>query len=254
MQLVLRAYDRKAVLRAESLPVQRLWTLISSGGLWDRSKVRGGLGEPADVFARETIIARLESLVQEGHGDESLHHLRGAEPPTLTTLRRAHWPVIGEAEAVQLREDMVRYLTYGLWQAPEDVLAHVLGLLTGRDDAAVMVSSLGNTSELQEILTDFENKDMFVETYGDTVRQGLRRAGIPDDDEALARELDRAEKLLSPILRLMRGAAAADLAVIEYHDEPRLGDGLTRHLAATMREEEKHVPPPGPMASGPGTM
>jgi hypothetical protein len=223
---------------------------MNSGGLWDRSKLRDGLGEPADVFARETIVARLESLVQEGHGDESLHHLRGAEPPTLTTLRRAHWPVIGEDEAVQLREDMVRYLTYGLWQAQEDILAQVLGLLTGRDDAAVMVSHLGTTGELQEIVSAVEDKDGFVETYGGNVRQALRRAGMPDDDEALARELDRSEKLFRPLLGLIRGAATAELAVIVYHDEPRLGDGLTHHLAATMRDEEKWVPASGPMASG----
>ena len=182
MQLILRAYDRKAVLRAESLPVQQLWTTMNAGGLWDRSKVRAGLHEQADVFARETIIARLESLVQEGYGDHSLHYLRGADKPTLVTLRRAHWPVIGEDEAVQLREDMVRYLTYGLWQAPEEVVARALGMLTGRDDAAALLSSPGSAGELQELLSAGEDHDRFVEVYGPTVRAGLRRSGTPVDE------------------------------------------------------------------------
>jgi hypothetical protein len=230
------------VLRAEFLPVQRLWTNMNAGGLWDRSKVRVGLHEQQDVYARETIISRLESLVQEGYGEQSLHTLRGADPPTLATLRRAHWPIIPADEAVQLREDMVRYLTYGLWQAPEEVVAHALGLLTGRGDAAVMVSSLGGTGELQDILSVVENHPRFAEVYGPTVREAMRRAGMPVDDEALAQELNRLEELLTPVQRLIRDAAGVDLAVIVYHEESRGGDGLTRHIAAEMGSEETGEP------------
>jgi hypothetical protein len=237
MQLVLRAYDRKAVLKSESLPVKRLWELMESGGLWDRSKVRAGLHESADVYSRETVVARLESLVQEGHGEESLHYLRGADPPTLVTLRRAHWPVISSEEAVQLREDMVRYLTYGLWQAPEDTLAHALALLSGRDDAAVLVSGLESMSELQEILTAVADEHAFAEAYGPIVRQGLGHAGAQVDDATLAQELTRLGQLLAPVQRLLRGAADAGLAVIVYHEELKGGDALTCHIAAAMQGE-----------------
>ncbi len=242
MQFVLRAYDRKAVFRAESLPVQQLWTTLSGSGLWDRTKVRVGLREQPDVYARETVVARLESLVQEGHGDQSLHYLRGADPPTLASLRRAHWPVIGEEEAVLLREDMVRYLTYGLWQAPEDVLGHALGLLTGRGDASVMVSSIGSTGELQEILSAVEDRDGFAEAYGPTIQEGLRSAGLPADDATLAQELGRLEEMLAPVQGLLRGAASSGLAVIVYREEPGAGDGLSRHIASAMRDEEAGEP------------
>ncbi len=242
MQLVLRAYDAKGVLRAESLPVKRLWTLMEAGGLWDRSKARAGLHEHADVYARETVVARLESLVQEGYGDQSLYYLRGANPPTLATLRRPHWPVIGEDEAIQLREDLVRYLTYGLWQAPEEVVAHAIALLTGRGDAAVLIGGLQGTGELQAVLSTVEDENAFADAYGPTVREGLRQAGVPVDDAALAQELARLVQLLAPVRRLVRGAADAGLAVIVYHEEAKRSDALTRHIAAAMQVEEPQMP------------
>src|SRR5579859_6101124 len=139
MNLVLRAYDHESVLRAETLPVQRLWTLLESGGMRDAAKERAGLTAQADVWARETVVSRLEALVQEGYGDLYLARLRGAEPPDLQTLRRPHWPPIRAQEAVDLREDLVRYLTYGLWQAPEESVAHALGALTNQPDISFLL-------------------------------------------------------------------------------------------------------------------
>src|SRR5260370_17618600 len=105
MDLVLRAYDEAAVNQAESLPVRQLWTLLESGGLWDSSKVRVGLTETADVYSRETVVARLESLVQEGHAEHSLRRLRGSGPRDLAPTPRAPWPVIHEEEALHLTHD-----------------------------------------------------------------------------------------------------------------------------------------------------
>jgi hypothetical protein len=36
MEWVLRAYDHARVLYEETLTVRRLWTLLESGGTWDR--------------------------------------------------------------------------------------------------------------------------------------------------------------------------------------------------------------------------
>jgi hypothetical protein len=240
MELVLRAYDNLAVRRAESLPVRQLWTLLESGGLWDVSKVRAGLDEKPDVYARETIVARLESLVQEGYGEASLRHLRGGEPPDLATLRRRHWPAIDEVEAVQLREDFVRYLTYGLWQAPEELVAHALGVLTGKSDTTFLVGGIRATEGLQGVLDVVEDEHAFAAKFGGAVQAALARAGSVSDGDAVERELVNFGQLLGPLRRLLRGAHDAGLSVIAYQDEPG-GEGLARYLESEM--EPAHARP-----------
>ena len=141
MEVVLRAYDHETVERAEDMPIQSLWTVLAAGGLRDSGKVRAGLHAQVDVYARETIIARLEALIQEGYRDASLRTLRGGAPLDLTTLRKKHWPAISEQEAVDLREDLVRYETFGLWRAPEEIVARALGELTGRPDVVFLLGS-----------------------------------------------------------------------------------------------------------------
>jgi hypothetical protein len=234
MHIVLRAYDHLTVLRAELLPVQRLWALLGSDGLRDKTKVRAGLHDPGDAFAREAVAARLESLVQEGQAENSLRYLRGGEPATLVTLRRAHWPVIPLEEAVALREDLVRYLTYGLWQAPEEVVAGALATLTGSSDASFLLGGSAATGRLREVLESVDDDEAFAARYGPVVSETLRAAGKPVDDLALTAELARLGQLLGPVRRLLRGAESASLRVLAYQDTPG-GDGLTRCLAAAFQ-------------------
>ena len=100
------------------------------GVLRDSGKVRAGLHAQADVYARETIIARLEALIQEGFGEPACGRSVAAPPLIWQRLRKKHWPAISEQEAVDLREDLVRYETFGLWRAPEEIVARALGVLT----------------------------------------------------------------------------------------------------------------------------
>ncbi|MDB5057398.1 MAG: hypothetical protein JWO59_870 [Chloroflexi bacterium] len=240
MELVLRAYDHETVERAESLPVKRLWTLLESGGIRDASKVRVGLSAQADVYAREAVVARLEALVQEGYGESSLKRLRGGEPIDLATLRRAHWPAIGEVEAVELREDLVRYLTYGLWRAPEEVVARALGMLTGTTDTAFLVGGAAATAGLQQVLDSVGDEQAFAAKFGEAVRSALERSGGRPDDEAVAQELARLGQLLGPLSRLVHGARDAGMRVIAYQDKQG-GEGLTRFLAAELGGEGSEV-------------
>jgi hypothetical protein len=237
MELVLRAYDHEALDRAERLPARRLWTLLESGGLRDAAKSRAGLTAELDVFARETIVARMEALVQEGYGEESVRRLRGGEPIDLATLRRAHWPAIGQEEAVELREDMVRYFTYGLWRALEAVVAHALSMLTGASDAAFLLGGSAATAGLQAVLDSVDDETVFAARYGDAVGTALKQAGGRADDEAVAAELARLGQLFGPVSRLLRAANATSLRVIAYQDVPG-GDGLTRFLRADMQSDD----------------
>ena len=232
MELVLRAYDHDAVQRAESLPVQELLTVLERGGLRDAGKARVGLSAQEDIYARETVVSRLEGLVQEGYSEQSLAGLRAAEPPD-TFPRRLHGAVIDAEEAVALREDLVRYLTYGLWRAPEETIAHALAVLTGQPDSAFLLGSPGATSGLQEVLNVVQDDAAFAERYSARVRAALGQAGNVRDDAALQRELTSYQQLLGPVSRLLHAAHQTGLRVIAYQDEPG-GDGLTRFLAQDM--------------------
>lgn len=225
MEIVLRAYDHEQVLRAESLEVRRLWTLLESGGIRDRAKQRAALDAEEDAWARETIASRLEALEQEGYGERTLAALRGAVPPDLASLRRKHWPPIAHEEAVALREDLVRYLTYGLWQEPEDQVAHALSLLSGKGDAAFLLRDPEAAPEMQEIFALIDDDRRFAERYGPAVRQA--EPGRTDAD--VQGTLQRLQILLGPAARLIIGARSAGLRVIAYQDDPN-GDGLTRFL------------------------
>jgi hypothetical protein len=236
VELVLRAYDHQALHRAEQLPVRRLWTLLESGGLRDAAKARVGLSADLDVFARETVAARMEALVQEGYGEESIHHLRGGKPPDLATLRRAYWPALGAEEALELREDLVRYFTYGSWRAPEQVVARALSMLTGQSDVTFLVGGGIATAGLQAVLDTADDQDAFASRYGAVVRAALSHNGVRADDDAVNSEISRLGQLFGPVSRLLRDARDVDLRVIAYQDVPG-GDGLTRFLQAEMHAD-----------------
>ena len=238
MDLVLRAYDQTTVTRAESLPVERLRMLLESGGLRDAVKTRPGVETPPDVYARETVVERLEALMQEGYGSQSLVRLRGGEPPDLATLRRPHWPPIDPDEAVDLHEDVVRYLTYGLWHAPEEVVAHALAMLTGQSDALYLLGGADATAGLQEVLDAVQDDAVFASRFEHAVRSAL---GDRADDATVRRELIALQQLLGPVSRLLRGAHDAGLRVIAYQDPPE-HDGLTRFLATELGQREGFNP------------
>jgi hypothetical protein len=237
MELVLRAFDQAAVDRAERLPVNRLWTLLQSGGMRDAATARVGLDAEVDVFARETIAARMESLIQEGHGDESVRRLRGGEPLDLATLRRAHWPALDQEEAVELREDLVRYFTYGIWRAPEGVVARALALLTGQSDTTFLIGGVAATSELQTLFDVVGDEGTFRARYEPAVRMAVKQSGERAEHEAVDREIARLGQLFGPLSRMLHGARETDLRVIAYQDTPG-GDGLTRFLTADMRTDD----------------
>ena len=249
MDLVLRAFDQQAVARAETLPVRQLWTVLETGGMRDKAKVRVGLGAQEDPYARETVVARLESLVQEGYGEESLSRLRGGDPIDLAALRRAHWPPIDAEEAVDLHEDLVRYLTYGLWSAPEEAVAHALALLTGRPDATFLLGNPEATEGLQEILATIGDDARFAERYGSAVRADLAKRGTATDDAVLD-ELSAVQILLGPAARLLQGARDAGLRTIVYQQQPG-SDGLTAAVAPDLRPDEQSTPGRRPQAPGP---
>jgi hypothetical protein len=196
--------------------------------------VRAGLHAQADVYARETIIARLEALVQEGYRDTSLRVLRGDTPPDLVTLRKKHWPAISEQEAVDLREDLVRYETFGLWRAPEESVARALGELTGRPDAVFLLGSAAARSELLSVLEVVEDERIFGERFGPAVRAFLSKGSRRPSEQAVQQELASLGQLLAPVARLLHGAHETGLRVIAYQDQPG-GDGLTRFLAGELQ-------------------
>jgi hypothetical protein len=237
MDLVLRAYDHHALLRAEAEPVERLWTLLGSGGFRDKAKAGAGLTAPLDPFARETVASRLESLIQEGYGAASLARLRGAEPLDLATLRRRQWPAIPPREAVELREDLVRYLTYGLWQAPELTLAQILALLTARPVGDILQGSAGTVEALEEVIDAVTDDAAFAARFATAVRAGLAEQGRPADYASVRHELAILQQSLGPAGRLLLDARRVDLRVICYQDGPE-EDGLSRLLAAEMGQRE----------------
>jgi hypothetical protein len=239
MELVLRAYDHAEILRAESMPVERLWAVLERGGLRDRAKVRVGLEVEPDLWARETVVSRLEALMQEGYGDESLARLRGATPVELAQLRRRHWPPIDHEEAVALREDLVRYLTYGLWQAPEEAVARALAVLTEQPDATFLLSNPDVTAGLRAVLDTIDDDRRFAEQFGAAVARALTAQGKPQDAGAVRDELQRLQILLGPAARLLRAAHDVGLRVIAYQDEPG-GMGLNAFLAGDL---EAGAPP-----------
>lgn len=233
MDLVLRAFDQQAVMRAEKLPVRQLWTVLETGGMRDKAKVRAGLDAPEDPYARETVVARLESLIQEGYGEESLTRLRGGDPIDLAALRRAHWPAIDAVEAVELHEDLVRYLTYGIWSAPEEGVAHALAVLTGQSDAAFLLGNPEAAGGLQEILDTIGDDARFAERYGAAVHADLARRSKATDD-AVHAELSALQRLLGPAARLLQGAREVGLRTVVYQQQPG-SDGLTAVLAQELQ-------------------
>jgi len=246
MDLVLRAYDQARIVWAERLPIERLHTLLESGGIRERAKNRPGLVAEEDPWARETVSERLESLIQEGHGADSLARLRGATPPELALLRRRHWPPIDEAEAVALREDLVRNLTYGLWQAPETGLAHALAVLTGQPDASFLLGDPLATAGLRDVLDAIDDDVRFAECFGTAVHASLAAAGRRPDDAAVRRQLAAYGQLLGPPARLLRAAPLSELRVTAYQDDAT-GEGLTRFLAVDLPREDlaaKELPRP----------
>jgi hypothetical protein len=213
-----------------------LGIILESGGLRDRAKQRAGLSTEPDLWARETVVSRLEALVQEGYGSESLARLRGAAPPD-PGLRLRHGPPISPEEAVALREDMVRYLTYGLWRSPEELVARALAVLTEEPAATFMLSNPRATAGLQAVLDTIDDDARFAERFGPTVGRALARQGQPHDQPAERQELQRLQVLLGPAARLLRDAQAVGLRVIAYQDTAD-GEGLTAFLAQDLDRGE----------------
>jgi hypothetical protein len=240
MDLVLRAYDYMAVTRAETMPVAHLLAALRGGGLRSAEKRRAGLDAEEDVYARETIVERLEGLIQENRGEASLASLR-ATPPESAAPIPLHGPVIDAEEAIALREDLVRSLTYGLWREREELVTRVLHSVTGRADTTLLLGGAAAFAEVQSVLDIAEDDVALMARFGASVQSALAGAGEPSDDQAVRRQLAVCGQVLGPIARLLRGAHAAALRVIAYRDEPG-GDGLTRFLSQDQAEEEEEAP------------
>lgn len=240
MDVVLRAYDAAAVWRAEQMPVERLLTALQRGALRSGEKRRVGLDAEEDVYARETIAERLEGLIQENRGEKSLAALSGVgeEDAFSIPFRGA---VIDAEEAVALREDLVRYLTYGLWRAPEATLARVLTVVSGQPTPAGVLGGPGAFAQLRSVLDIAQDDPAFAAQFGEAARALLVKEGKGADPQAVGRELAACQQVLGPIARLLKGAAAVGLRVIAYQDEPG-GEGLTRFLAQDQEGSEN--PPP----------
>src|SRR6185437_2893335 len=236
MDLVLRAYDHLTVARAEALPVARLLDALNRGELRSPAKQRAGLHAEEDVFARETVIERLESLIQENRGEMSLAALRtpSAAGPGPGSPPAA---AIGAEEGLALREDLVRVLTYGLWRAPESVVSHVLGIVSGREDATLLLGDPSSFAELATALEVAQDDERFAARFGESARASLKAARKPADPPAVTRELVACQQVLGPIARLLHGARAEGLRVIAYQDEPGM-DGLTLFLSRDETIEE----------------
>ncbi len=244
MDLVLRAYDADAVARAETVPVELLLVALRRGALREADKRRVGLDADEDIYARETIAERLEGLIQENHGAASLKMLAAA-PSKEAGPVPLHGAAIDADEALALREDLVRTLTYGLWRAPEAVISHVLSIVTGRPDPAPLLSEPEAFAELESVLAIAQDDEAFAARFGERIRADLARAKKLADAAAVRRELATCGQVLGPIARLLKGARAGNLRVIAYQDEPGR-DGLTRFLADdqfTPTEEEPTSPP-----------
>ncbi len=235
MDLILRAYDHTAVARAEDQPLERLLTLLENAGLRDAAKQGAGLDAPEDPFAREALAARVESLIQEGYGPETLAHLRGDEPPDLATLRRPHWPAIASDEAVALREDLVRYLTYGLWEAPEATVAQALATLTGMPESRFLQGGETVTEALRQVMDAVADDDAFATRFTAPVHAALAARGVPADEASVTHTLASIQLLLGPAGRLLRAARRFNLRVIAYADAPD-DAGLTQVMATDLAE------------------
>jgi hypothetical protein len=116
------------------------------------------------------------------------------------------------------------------------MVAHALGVLTGRNDTTFLVGGAAATAGIQEVLDAVDDERVFAVRYSGAVRAALLRAGSSADGAAIERELAHFGQLLGPVRRLLRGAHAAGLRVIAYQDGPS-GDGLTRFLKADMETE-----------------
>ncbi|HEY8283481.1 MAG TPA: hypothetical protein VIJ28_03765 [Chloroflexota bacterium] len=250
MDLVLRAYDHLTVARAEAMPVARLLDALNRGELRSSAKRRVGLNAEEDVFARETVIERLESLIQENRGEKSLASLRSTSAPG-PGPGSVHGAPVDAEEAVALREDLVRVLTYGLWRAPESVVSHVLGIVSGRENATFLLGDPDSFAGLAIALEVAQDDEAFAARFGDSVRASLKAARKPADPPAVTRELVACQQVLGPIARLLHGARDVGLRVIAYQDEPG-ADGLTHFLS----HDQATAPDDGPAAgtSGNGHM
>ncbi|MGH2344672.1 MAG: hypothetical protein ACRDG4_05565, partial [Chloroflexota bacterium] len=199
---------------------------------------------------RETIAERLEGLIQENQGEKSLKMLR-AEPAEGAGPVPLHGAAIDPDEAIDLREDLVRTLTYGLWRAPETAVSHVLGMITGRPDPTALLGGPDAFTELESVLEIAQDDEAFAVRFGERVQADLKRAGKPADVDAVRRELAICGQVLGPIARLRNGARAGNLRVIAYQDEPGR-DGLTRFLEHDHLELPEEEPTPQASANGHG--
>jgi len=136
-----------------------------------------------------------------------------------------------------LREDLVRVLTYGLWRAPESVVSHVLGIVSGREDATLLLGDPSSFAELATALEVAQDDERFAARFGESARASLKAARKPADPPAVTRELVACQQVLGPIARLLHGARAEGLRVIAYQDEPGM-DGLTLFLSRDETIEE----------------
>ncbi len=251
MDLVLRAYDSATVARAEAMPVEQLLTALRRGALRATDKRRAGLEADEDIYARETIVERIEGLIQVDMGERSLASLSvtPAEGPGPIPL---HGAVIDADEAIALREDLVRNLTYGLWRAPEEVVSHILGVVVGQADPTRLLGDPTAFEDLQSVLDIAQDDEAFAARFGEAIRADLARAKRPADKVAVQQELTGFGQVLGPIARLLHAAHAVGLRVIAYLDEPG-ADGLTHFLAQDQLEPAAEpLPIPRMNANGHG--
>ncbi|MGH2410666.1 MAG: hypothetical protein ACRDGS_09895, partial [Chloroflexota bacterium] len=156
---------------------------------------------------------------------------------------------ISTEEGWALREDLVRVLTYGLWRAPESVVSHVLGIVSGREDATPLLRYLRSFTELATALEVAQDDEKFAARYGDAALASLKAARKPSDPSAVTRELVACQQVLGPIARLLHGARAEGLRVIAYQDEPG-ADGLTRFLSRDQKAAQDDGSPAGTSGNG----
>lgn len=228
MDLVLRAYDHVQVTRAESLPVERLWSLLDGAGIRHRSWEGGPLQSGPDLWARETVSERLEALMQEGFGRMSLAELWNAEqsPP-----RRESWPPISLDEACALHEDLLRYLTYGLWTAPLEKVEDTLAVLNQHPEGQPDDADRSEVAKLKSVLDASEDSARFSALFSASTRHALSDGGDSALDAVVTARLDAARALMAPAAALIRAAEAKALRVIAY-ENARENDGLHRFVAA----------------------
>jgi len=252
MELVLRAYDHAQVTRAESLPVERLWSLLDGAGMRNRSLEGGPLQSTADLWARETVSERMAALMQEGFGRQSLADLWNAQSPQ---QRRGSWPPIAREEAFALHEDLIRYLTYGLWSAPLAQVAETLATLTHRPEPTFDPGERSEVDQLKSVLDASEHAAQFAALFGASTRLSLSEDRGGALEAAVTARLDAARVLLAPAAALIRAAEAKALRVIAY-DTSSANDGLRRFVAAELaipgetgdsEVDGRSEDPPGPV-------